>query len=190
MQMKLIVSVKENAMDTTLLGSLIQAGVTCISILVAVVSIIVAVLIAKSQIQASLSQLETQMRLAGYENHLDSEMRLFETIIENENNARGFLRHFMLEGKSVPEDFEMVRMWIIVMAQISAYEKLYYRHKKGFFPEELWSQWDRSMGNSFNKDRLFREVWNSTDFKRYLWVQFTNHVDEQYFFEKRRVDEV
>jgi len=95
----------------------------------------------------------------------------------NQYTTTRVLKHFNI---NVPEDPAERRFLVGALSQIQIYENLYYRHAKGFFPEDLWDGWERSMRNSFKTDPFCR-IWEDSDVKEFLWKPFVDYVDGKCF---------
>jgi hypothetical protein len=156
--------------DSGLLGSIIEASATLLAI-------VFAVWVARRELRLT----REQMRLATYENFLNGERQLIGIQLQDPENTRALLAHFKM--KDIPETASDRLTLLGAFMQIQIYESIYYRHRKGFFPGELWEQWDRSMANSFITD-TFRTVWEQTDAKEFLWPEFVRHIDGAYFFKR------
>jgi hypothetical protein len=148
----------------TLIGSIIQALATLIGI-------IVAIWIARREFRETREQL----RFSTYENVTAAGRQLMSQISERPGALAGILKHFGLSDR-----VEAGSAHLGALLQIQIYENMYYRHKKGFFPAELWDEWDNSMRDSFRSEP-FATVWTESKVKRYLWKDFVYYVDESYF---------
>jgi len=112
------------------------------------------------------------------QNFLSGERQLISTQLQDAEATKGLLAHFKM--KDIPEEQSKRLQYLGAFMQMQIYENIYYRHAKGFFPDDLWDQWDRSMANSFHTE-VFRTAWEETDAKNFFWLPFVKHIEGKYF---------
>lgn len=157
-------------MDSSLIGSIIEATATFVGILLAA-------FIATRELAATREQIQ----LSTYENIVNSERQLISLQLQDAEATKALLKHFNFS--SIPESAAEGRGLLSAFLQIQVYESMFYRHEKGYFPQELWEEWDRSMANSFKTD-VFLAVWEQSETKEYFWKSFVDHVNRSYFHKR------
>jgi hypothetical protein len=161
-------------MDSTLLGSWIQAGATFLSLAIATGTTIWQIRKSEQQIIRSANERQQEFLRNSYSEINLEKRSILMAAMDDPAALRWLVARFNLDEKIQEEDY---KLYLFAMLQIEHYQNVYSRHKRGLFPNEIWPQWELSMLGSFQSN-VFRIVWKSR-FQDILTIEFRKYVNEE-----------
>jgi hypothetical protein len=118
------------------------------------------------QVRLLKSQLLTSNQLTVMKDERD----IWQMAVENPEAREGLVREVF--GGDNPTNSPSENM--VASMLFDHYEKIFFQHRRGAFPEELWPSWEIHIAKTVAQPKLFA-CWEDT--KQTFWVEFVGYFD-------------